>query len=31
MEEIIAIVESLKYSGLLPEGVSEAIQSEAKE
>ena len=31
MEDIIAIVESLEDSGLLPEGVSETIQNKAKE
>ena len=31
MKNIIEIVESLEDSGLLPEGVSENIQNEAKE
>ena len=31
MKKIFAIVESLKDSSLLPEGVSEAIQNEVKE
>ena len=31
MKNIIEIVESLEDSGLLPEGVSETIQSESKE
>ena len=31
MEDIIKTVESLEDSGLLPEGVSEAIQNEANE
>ena len=31
MKDFIEIVESLEYSGLLPEGVSKTIQNEAKE
>ena len=31
MKDIIEIIESLEYSGLLPEGVSKTILNEAKE
>ena len=31
MKKIIEIVKSLEHSSLLPEGVSETIQNEAKE